>query len=82
MGQSESTEHVEVVSEFFVLHQVFLDLGGVDPSHEVLQVTADKKGWIFHHVWPHPNVTLRHINKLTSRVQYLLFWGQFHVIAI
>ena len=66
MGQSKSTEHVEVVSEFFVLHQVFLDLGGVDPRHEVLQVTADKKGRIFHHVRPNPNVTLKDINKLTS----------------
>ena len=53
-----STVHVKVVPELLVLHQVFPDLGGVDPSDKVLQVAADQEGWVLHNVGAHSNMSL------------------------
>ena len=52
------TIHVKVVSELFVLHQVFPDLGCVDPSHKVFQVSGDQKSGVLDNVWTNPNVSL------------------------
>ena len=61
--QQQLTIHVKVVSELFVLHQVFLDLGCVDPSHKVFQVSSDQKSRVLDNVRTHTNVSLNKISE-------------------